>query len=73
MFDPDNFQLGRNFVWFFGVVEDRIDPNFLGRVRVRCFGFHTDNREELPTEDLPWAMVMQPTNSAAQTEVLLSL
>ena len=69
MFDPDNFQLGRNFVWFFGVVEDRIDPNYLGRVRVRCFGFHTDDREDLPTEDLPWAMVMQPTNSAAQTEV----
>ena len=53
MFDPDQFQLGRNFVWFFGVVEDRIDPNYLGRVRVRCFGFHTDNRELLPTEDLP--------------------
>ena len=69
MFDPEQFQLGRNFVWFFGVVEDRIDPNYLGRVRVRCFGFHTDNRELLPTEDLPWAMVMQPTNSAAQTEV----
>jgi len=69
MFNPENFEFGRNFIWFIGVVEQRIDPNFLGRVQVRCFGFHNENREELPTEDLPWAMVMQSVTSAAQTEV----
>ena len=69
MLNPKNFEFGRNFVWFAGVVEDRNDPNYLGRVRVRCYGFHTDDRFELPTEDLPWAMVMQSVNSAAQTEV----
>ena len=31
------------FVWFTGVVEDRNDPSSLGRVRVRCVGFHTDD------------------------------
>ena len=49
------------FVWFVGVVEDRNDPDQLGRVRVRCLGFHTENLVKLPTADLPWAHVMHPT------------
>ena len=69
MLDFNNINFGKNLLWFIGVVEDRMDPNFLGRLRVRCFNYHTSNRLELPTEDLPWAMVMQPTNSAAQTDV----
>lgn len=69
MLDFNNINFGKNLLWFVGVVEDRMDPNFLGRVKVRCFNYHTNNRIELPTEDLPWAMVMQPTNSAAQTDV----
>jgi hypothetical protein len=32
-----------NFVWWFGVVEDRIDPLELGRCRVRCFGWHNES------------------------------
>jgi hypothetical protein len=48
------------FVWFTGVVEDRNDPEHLGRVRVRCVGFHTHNITELPTSELPWAHVMHP-------------
>ena len=52
------------FVWFYGVVEDRQDPYLIGRVKVRCFGHHTKNIFELPTEDLPWAQVMLPVTSA---------
>tara|TARA_S200000501_G_scaffold289726_1_gene274600 strand:+ start:1218 stop:3182 length:1965 start_codon:yes stop_codon:yes gene_type:complete len=52
------------FIWFIGVVEDRQDPYLIGRVRVRCFGHHTGNKIELPTEDLPWAQVMLPVTSA---------
>ena len=48
------------FVWFVGVVEDRNDPSALGRVRVRCLGFHSADLTELPTTDLPWAHVMHP-------------
>ena len=48
------------FIWFTGVVEDRNDPKRLGRVRVRCLGFHTDDLNQLPTDDLPWAHVMHP-------------
>ena len=48
------------FIWFVGVVEDREDPERIGRVRVRCLGFHTEDKTSLPTEDLPWAHVMHP-------------
>ena len=48
------------FVWFTGVVEDRDDPSLLGRVRVRCVGYHTEDKTRLPTETLPWAHVMHP-------------
>lgn len=42
---------------FFGIVEDRNDPGFAGRVRVRCFGIHSPDKIEIPTEDLPWSIV----------------
>ena len=51
------------FVWFVGVVEDRDDPERLGRVRVRCLGYHTENKTLIETEDLPWATVMAPTDT----------
>jgi hypothetical protein len=53
------------FRWFIGVVEDRKDPEKASRVRVRCFGYHDDDLEKIPTEDLPWAQVMAPTDSPA--------
>jgi len=53
------------FIWFQGVVEDRDDPLKLGRCRVRCLGFHTPNKDQLKTEDLPWAHPVQPITSAA--------
>lgn len=53
------------FVWWYGVVEDRKDPLYLGRVKVRCIGFHTDDKELIKTEELPWAEVIQPITSAA--------
>src|SRR6056300_1541824 len=60
----DNNFLGRNgFLWFTGVVEDRIDPQYAGRVKVRAVGFHTSNKEKLPTSDLPWAICVLPTTA----------
>ena len=52
------------FQWFVGVVEDRMDPKRLGRLRVRCLGHHTDDKVKLPTSDLPWAHPMNPITSA---------
>ena len=57
--------MGKNgFQWFVGVVEDRQDPQTLGRLRVRCLGYHTEGLDKLETEDLPWAHVMNPITSA---------
>ena len=58
--EQSNFMGLDGFVWFVGVVEDRNDPDSLGRVRVRCIGFHTEDISALPTTDLPWAHVMHP-------------
>lgn len=59
-------KLQRNFmgldglIWQIGRVEDRdSDPFKLGRCKVRFLGIHTDNKEEIPTEDLPWAYPLQ--------------
>jgi len=57
------------FTWFVGVVEDRNDPQKLGRLRVRCLGYHTEDLTKLPTSDLPWAHVMNPITSATVSGV----
>ena len=59
-----NFMGKDGFQWFVGVVEDRQDPKKLGRVRVRCLGYHTEIHEDLKTADLPWAHPMNPITSA---------
>lgn len=61
----DNLFARDGFYWWMGVVEDRMDPLKLGRCRVRIMGYHIDNIQQLPTEDLPWAMPMQGITSAA--------
>ena len=59
-----NFMGKEGFQWFVGVVEDRQDPQTLGRLRVRCLGYHTEDLLKLETKDLPWAHVMNPVTSA---------
>jgi len=51
------------FIWWKGVVENRKDPLFLGRVKVRIFGWHTDDVLEMPTENLPWATPSLPIDN----------
>lgn len=60
---------GVNVVYFIGVVEDINDPLKAGRVRVRMFNWHTQDKKVLPTSKLPWATPMQPTTSAATNGV----
>jgi hypothetical protein len=60
----NNFLGKDGFNWWYGVVEDNNDPLKTGRVRVRIFGYHTDNLQELPTKDLPWSQPsLSPSNS----------
>ena len=57
----ENYFMGADgFVWFTGVVEDRNDPEKLGRVRVRCLGWHSESLQDIPKSDLPWAHIMHP-------------
>ena len=57
----ENYFMGLDgFVWFTGVVENRDDPAKLGRVQVRCLGYHTEDLNDIPSADLPWAHVMHP-------------
>ena len=57
------------FVWWQGVVEDRHDPLYLGRCKVRILGWNTEEKVHQPTDTLPWAYPVQPITSAAQTGV----
>jgi len=60
-----NFIGLEGFIWWVGVVEDRQDPEQLNRVRVRCFGWHTEDKKRIPTNALPWAHPTIPVNSPA--------
>jgi len=59
-----NFLGHDGFIWWIGIVEDVNDPMTLGRCKVRCFGYHPAKSTNLvPTEDLPWATSIHPTNT----------
>ena len=62
--------LGRDgFIWAIGVVEDRHDPDKMGRVKVRWLGYHTAEQSKIATEDLPWSQVMQPVGGHTMSGV----
>jgi predicted chitinase len=56
-------------MFYTGVVENRVDPLQLGRCQVRIVGLHTHDKSQLPTEQLPWAMPVQPIGSAAMNGI----
>jgi len=68
----NNFLGFDGFIWFVGVVEDRGDPTYTGRVRVRALGIHSKDKIALPTADLPWAQVMCSTGAAGISGLGLS-
>lgn len=58
-----------DFRWWMGIVEDRADPEKMGRYRIRIMGYHTESRVDLPTKDLPWATPVMPVTSSSNTGV----
>lgn len=63
---------GSSFQWFHGVVEDVNDPEEMGRIRIRCVGYHTNDIELLPTSGLPWATPILPVTSASMSSIGIS-
>ena len=62
---PLSHQLGFDgFIWFIGVVESKDDPMHVGRCKVRIFGWHDKDTDNLSTEDLPWAYALVPVTHA---------
>ena len=66
MIDKNNFIGMSGFIWWVGVIEQRVDPLAMGRCKVRIFGWHTENTSLLPSDDLPWAMPMFPINNSLE-------
>jgi len=64
MFDRNNFMGMNGFIWWVGVIEDRVDPLAIGRCRVRIIGWHSDNKSLVPTDSLPWAVPIFPINDS---------
>ena len=44
--------------WFVGDVVSLGDPLQVGRIRVRIHGVHSNDKVDIPDEDLPWAQVV---------------
>lgn len=67
MFETTQQNIAGNdgMIWFQGVVEDNKDPRQLGRVRVRVFGDHSADFEDIKKEDLPWSIIMMPPGQAS--------
>lgn len=59
-----NFLGKDGFNWWVGVVENRKDPLNLGRCQIRIFGWHTENKQQLPTAELPWSLPVLPSNNS---------
>lgn len=47
--------------WFLGVVVNIQDPLRAGRIKVRIYGIHNGDVNEVPERSLPWAQVVTPT------------
>ena len=57
-----NDSIEPGYISWVGVVENIDDPLKNGRVKVRIFGWHTEDLIKLPTAVLPWATVSHSTS-----------
>lgn len=67
--------MGMNgFVWWQGVVENRMDPLELGRCQVRILGLHSERKSSdlnrgIPTDQLPWAYPVGALENASMNGI----
>lgn len=62
----DDFAGLNGFVWWVGVIENRIDPLAIGRCQVRILGWHSQDKNEVPTSKLPWSYPIYPINNSKE-------
>lgn len=62
-----NFLGHDGFIWWIGVIENRLDPLNLGRCQVRIKGLHSEKITDIPTASLPWAQPLFPVNNSFST------
>jgi Gp5 N-terminal OB domain len=62
-----NFPGLDGFIWWTGIVESRDDPKKIGRLQIRIYGWHTDEKKYIPSDELLWAQPIFPTNSSNDT------
>jgi hypothetical protein len=60
----EDFAGQNGFVWFTGVVANNQDKAQVGRVRVRIIGWHNENVNLQPDDELPWAQILLPVNNS---------
>lgn len=61
---------GDDYRWFFGTVINAHPPAGLeGRVKIRVYGVHNPNTNEIPEKDLPWAQALLPTTEGGSSGV----
>lgn len=53
-----------------GIVEDNNDPLKLGRVRVRIYDIHGNDKIKIPTNKLPFAHVLHAANHKSYFETI---
>lgn len=54
---------------FIGVIESRNDPLKMGRLQIRIFGIHSEDKTLIPSDQLPWASVLNPINNSNPSSI----
>ena len=60
---------GDDLRWWTGIVVDTADPYRVGRVKVRIYGIHNEDKNEVPDAALPWASVTIPSTEGGVSGV----
>jgi hypothetical protein len=66
-----NFLGHDGFIWWVGVIENRMDPLNLGRCQVRIKGLHSENNTQIESQSLPWSQILYPVNTTNSTPTTL--
>jgi len=54
--------LNKHSIICFGFVENNVDPLKVGRCQVRLIGYHTNDTNQIPSDELYWCQSINPPN-----------